>query len=458
MRISSIGRSIAVIKQKFSQSLGLPFQEVLPESLVDEALEAEGICYRERMFSPKVTVWGFLSQVLDKDKSCQNVVSRIIAWLASAGKPVPSSDPSAYCQARKRLGEGVLRRLFTKVAENQQAQVSQEQHWRGHRVVIGAGSTVVMPDTPANQEAYPQHGTQAEGCGFPIARVVALFGLATGAVQELLISPWKTSELALARQLYPRLHPNDLFLADRTFCSYGDIYLLQQQHVEVLLRMHQRRKFDFRRGKRLGKKDHLVTWTKPNSCPKGLSREIYDQLPPTLTLRELSSTIEQKGFRTKHVTVVTTLLDPKRYPKVALAELYGLRWTAELDLRHLRSTMGMEMLTTKTPEMVRKEIYCHLLAYNLIRALMGDAALRHNVSPLRLSVQSTIRHLLNFLPQLAQAGRSKRARLYLQLLHTVAQEEVPKRPGRYHPRVRKRRPKPYPLMNKPRHLLRERTA
>ena len=456
--MSIIGHPFKNIKQKLSHSLGLPFQKVLPETMIQEAIRAEGITYRKRLFWPVVTVWMFLSQVLDKDKSCENAVSRFIVFLSSQKASLPSADPSAYCQARKRLSEGLFKRLFVGVAHRLQARVSQEGLWKGRRAFLLDGSTVSMPDTPENQAAYPQHKTQAPGCGFPLARIVGLFSLATGAAWDLLVGAWKTSEIKMARQLYEKLEPQDILVGDRLFGSYADFWMIQTQNIDGLFRMHQRRKADFRKGERLGKNDHLVCWTKPKHCPQGLPQEIYDQLPETLTIREIRDTLQRKGYRTKSVTLVTTLLDPKAYPKDDLTELFGLRWSVELNLRHLKTTMGMDILSTQTPQMVRKEIFCHLLAYNLIRSLMWDAAVRHQVSVLRLSVQATIRHTINFAPQLAQAGRHKRQSLYHTLLSLIAQEQVPDRSGRHEPRVRKRRPKAYPLMTKSRQELRRKLA
>ena len=456
--MSIIGHHVKDIKRKLAHSLGLPFQEMLPEAIIQEAIRAEGITYRKRLFWPAVTVWMFLSQTLDKDKSCENAVSRVIAWLSSQKASLPSSDPSGYCQARQRLPEGLFKRLFVGVAHRLQACVSQEGLWKGRRVFLVDGSTLSMPDTPANQAAYPQQKNQAPGCGFPLARIVGLFSLATGAAWDLLVGDWKTSELKMARQLYEKLEPQDILVGDRLFGSYADFFMLQTQNIDGLFRMHQRRKADFRQGKRLGKNDHLVTWTKPKQRPQGLPQDIYDQLPETLTVRELRHALQRKGFRTKQVTLTTTLLDSKAYPKDDLAELFGMRWSVELNLRHLKTTMGMDVLSTQTPQMVRKEIFCHLLAYNLIRSLMWEAAVQHNVSALHLSIQATIRHVLNFAPQLAQAGRHKRRTLYHTLLGLIAKEKTPDRSGRREPRVRKRRPKAYPLMNKPRKELRRKLA
>ena len=222
--------------------------------------------------------------------------------------------------------------------------------------------------------------------------------------------------------------------------------------------MHGSRKVDFRRGQKLSKDAHLVEWMKPQQCPKGLDPKDFAQLPDKLLLGELRYTVQQKGFRPKKITIATTFTDPIAYPKEALASLFVQRWDAELDLRPIKTTLGMEMLTTKTPDMVRKELSCHLLAYNLIRSLIWDAGQQHGVDPLRLSFQDALRHLRHFIPELAHAPTRKRYRLYDRLLFTVAREVLPTRTGRNEPRMRKRRPKPFPLMKKPRHALRKKTA
>ena len=457
MRSSSIGNRVEILKQKFQHSLGLPFREVLPESLFEDALAAEVPSFRNRLYSPMVTVWAFLSQILDQDNTCSNAVSRIIAWLASEDQPLPSPDPSAYCQARKRLPEGLFRRLLCTVGHRLEDQVSDEQKWHGHRVFLVDGSTLLMPDTPENQKAYPQHANQAPGCGFPIARFVGLFSLSTGAVHDVEIGSLKAHELTLVRPLYQQhLQAGDVAMGDSLFCTYADMALLHGDGIESVFCMHGARKVDFRRGKKLGKHDHLVEWIKPQRCPKRMDPHLFAQLPEKLWVREVRYPVQRKGFRPKKITVATTLLDPIAYPKEDLAGLFLRRWEVELDLRHIKTTMGMEMLTTHTPEMVRKELMCHLLAYNLIRSLMWETGAQHGVDPLRLSLQDALRHLRHFLPELAHAPARQRYRLYGYLLFTVAREGIPKRTNRSEPRMRKRRPKPFPLLKKPRHTLRKR--
>lgn len=458
MRTSTIGHRVDLIKQKFRHSLGLPFRTVLPEQLFEAALRAEGITWRKRLFSPAVTVWAFLSQVVDQDNRCATAVSRVIAWLAAEDQPLPSPDPSAYCQARQRLSEGLLCRLLHTVSDRLQAQVSRRQWWQGHRVFLVDGSTTLLPDTPENQAAYPQHANQAEGCGFPLARFVCLFSLDTAAVQDVQIGSYHTHELTLARPLYQPLQPGDVVMGDSLFCTYVDIAQLQAQGVAVVFCMHGARTVDFRRGQKLGRHDHLVEWTKPRYPPPGLSPQQFARLPDNLRLRELRYTIQPQGGRAKKITLATTFLDPSTYSKQTLATLFARRWEAELDLRHLKTTLGMEMLTTQTPEMIRKELLAHLLAYNLIRSLLWDASQKYAVDPLRLSLQNALRQLRYFLPELAHASARRRHRLYDRLLSIIARQVVPKRTRPSQPRMRKRRPKPFPLMKKPRAASRRKHA
>jgi hypothetical protein len=306
--------------------VGLPFGEILPEDSIREALEAEKVKYRSRLFNPIVTLWAFLSQVLDTDKSLQNAVSRVIAWLAAAGEAIPAADTGGYSKARKRLPEKFLLRLLGKTAQGLEKQIETEDLWCGRYVKLCDGSSVLMSDTPLNQAEYPQHANQAPGCGFPIAKIVVMFSLATGAALEVLIAPFRTGELTLARQLYPKLVPGDVVVADRAFGTYVDLVLVQQYSADAVFRKHQSRKSDFRRGKKLGIGDHIVTWSKPKRRPPGMSQEEFAELPEQVRVREVHLLIQQKGFRPKQIIVVTTLVDSKLYTKTKLTQLYQWRW------------------------------------------------------------------------------------------------------------------------------------
>jgi len=448
---------VQILKQKFTQSCGLPFRDLLSEKTIDEALAAEKIKYRCRLFDPFVTLWTFLSQVLDSDKTCHNAVSRVIATLAAEDAEIPSEDSSAYCQARKRLPEKLLQRLFGQVAQELEKQVSSDHLWCGRHVKVIDGSTVSMPDTVMNQKAYPQSSSQAEGCGFPIAKIGALFSLATGAAVALVINRKNMHDIQLARQLYQFLNPGDVLLGDCAFCSYADLFFIQKHSCDAVFRLSPTRKHEIERGRRKPLKSYesIEIWHRPKTRPKSLSIEEFNSLPKTLTVRVIKYYIPSPGFRTKSVILATTLLESNVYPPTEIMRLYGLRWQVELDLRHLKTTLDMDILRGKTPAIVRKEIYAHLLAYNLLRTVMWSAGTTHNVDPLRLSLQGTRQLFDNFIPHFASASTQKRARLYQTLLKTIAHKLVPERPRRCEPRVRKRRPKSYPLMKKPRQTLRE---
>lgn len=368
---------------------------------------------------------------------------------------MPSLNTGGYAKARQRLPEAVLCQLFEHTGKALCNEATEPWLWQGRIVKILDGSNVVMADTAANQAAYPQHKNQKAGCGFPIAKLVVVFSLATAAAIAVRIADFKTSEIALARQWYRTLATDDIALADRAYGSYVDLALVAAQKADGVFRKHQRRNSDFRRGKRLGKKDHIVTWFKPVPCPNGMPPDEFKALPETLRVRELHFSIRKAGQRTKNVTVVTTLLDPKAYSKAQVTQLYGLRWQVEIDLGHVKTTLKMEMIQAQSPEMVRKEIYVHLMAYNLLRYLMWQAAVTKGDNPLRLSVQGTRQSFNQYRDLLADAGKRRCGRYGLLLLDMVAKTVVSLRPNRHEPRKRKRRPKAFPLMNEPRAILKQ---
>lgn len=437
----------------------LPFCDLLDRGLVERALSAEGVRFRKRAFTPLVTLWMFLSQVLSADHSCRETVARFIAYItARGGKPPCSPETDAYCKARKRLSLGVIGRLLTQTADALEAQAPAPWLWHGRHVYLVDGTTVSMPDTPENQAEFPQPRTQAPGLGFPLARMVALISLATGAVRDVAIGPYKgkkTGETALFRTLWDRLRRGDVILGDRFFSSYFGLAELSARGVDALTRMHQKRKVDFRRGQRLGVLDHLVQWTKPQK-PRWMTRSAYRKIPNTMMVRELRVRVGQVGFRVDELVLVTTMLDPLMYSKEALADLYLERWNVELDLRSIKDVMQMGVLRCKSPAMVAKEVWVHCLAYNLIRSLIAAAAEAHEKLPRKLSFKGALQALGSFRDMLALATAARRAELIEMLLKTVATHEVGDRPGRTEPRAIKRRPKPHRLLNEPRDQARKR--
>ena len=332
--------------------------------------------------------------------------------------------------------------------------------WLGRVVKLFDGSTVSMPDTPENQAAFPQSRTQAPGVGFPLARIGVLFSLSVGTVLDLGIRRWAgkfQSELAMLRNMVALLDPGDVLLTDRFLCSYMEIALLQGRGVDYAGRMHARRKVDFRRGKRLGPCDHVVPWSKPK-CPEWMSPEAYAAIPETLSIREFRGRIVRRGYRTRTIVVATTLLDAEQFPRDEIAALYRLRWEAEINLRSLKVAMNMDVLRCQTPDMVRKEIWAHLLAYNLIRTVIAQAAAKHGKHPRQISFTRAMRTLEAFRPAIAHVPRERLVTLYDQMLTAIASHEIGNRPNRLEPRQRKRRPKPYPLMTKPRNKARKQEA
>jgi hypothetical protein len=444
-----------ILKSQFNQSLGFPWQDLLPESRLDELLDAEGVVHRNSIYTPFVTLWCLISQALDPDKSLRNAVARVIAYACAVGVEPPSKDTGAYAKARIRFSEEVMTQLIPETASALEAMVPPEEQWLGRRVRVYDGTTILLDDTTANQQAYPQHGNQKVGCGFPIAKLVVVFSLVTGAVVDACIGHFRISELVLSRMLYGELEPNDLALADQAYGNYVDLALVRQQGADGIFRKHYARQTDFRRGKRLGNGDHLVTWFKPKVRPNHMTEEVFAALPEKLEVREVKLCIVRPGYRAQIIYLVTTLLDAKIYTTQKLLELYGMRWqAAEINLRHVKTTLKMEKLTAKTPEMARKDLWAHLLAYNLLRTMMIQSA-QSSGAPLKsLSLQGARQQFMNVIGMLAVATKKIRNRLYEMVLSAVSEDLLPVRPFRSEPRVVKKRPKPFPRMTKPRSILR----
>jgi hypothetical protein len=450
-------RQMDLLRSQFAQKEGLAFAEVLPAERIERALEQEVVNWRDCVFTPLLTVWAFLSQMISEDGSCRATVARVLAWLVSQGQPPCSPHTDPYCKARKRLPEKLFQRLMRETGQTLHQQVPQEWLWKGRRVKPVDGTTVSMPDTPANQLEYPQPPAQKPGLGFPIMRVVVVFCLACGSVLDAALGRYQgkqTGENSLLRTLEKGFEPGDVLLADRYFSGYCDLAWWQERGVDVVTRLNKRRRCDMRRGTRLGKDDHIVVCPKPKTRPGWLDAEAFAKLPSELRLREVRVRISEPGFRTREVVVVTTLLDHEKYSAADLAKLYRARWHAELDLRSIKITLGMDILRCKTPEMVRKEIWAHLLAYNLIRTLMAQAALTQDTPMREISFKGTLQTMHAFASYLLIATGESADALYEWLLRAIAQHVVGDRPNRIEPRARKRRPKSYPYLSKPRPVAR----
>lgn len=449
------------IAEKIKSTLdsdALPFHDILDAKMVDDAVAAEGVEFKDRIYTPFVTLCLFLSQVLDQDHSCRAAVMRLILWLVLSGRKPCSPDTSSYCEARIRLPLNVIVRLVRGTADKVEAGASAEWLWKGRRVSLVDGSTVSMPDTPRNQQAFPQANSQGVGLGFPLARIVVIIALATGVARDLALGPYKgkeTGETALFRALLDRLKTGEIVLGDRYFCSFFMLAQLMGRDVDALFRMHQRRKYDFRRGRRLGVEDHVVTWTKPER-PEWMDEETYAQIPGEMKVRELRFKIEQPGFRVDSVVLVTTMLDAAEYTKEELADLYLQRWNVELDLRAIKDVLQMDVLRCQSPEMVEKEIWMHLLAYNLIRGVMAQAAQAHNKRPRLLSFKGALQTITAFQEVMRRASPADRELLLQVMLRAIAQQDVGDRPGRAEPRANKRRPKAQRYLMEPRREARKR--
>ena len=451
----SLRDQATLLRRQFLQDGDLPFTHVLTDGVIADALATVG-SWLDRVYSPLVTLWVFLGQVLSADHSCRAAVARLIAHRLARGQTPCSARAGAYCQARKRLPESFFSDLARGTGQALDAGADKRWLWKGRRVYVYDGSSVTMPDTPANQAAYPQPVAQKPGLGFPLARIAAVFSLACGAVVELGICRYAgkgQSELGLLRTLWDLFRPGDVLLADRLMCAWTEMVMLKQRGVDCVCRLTSHRTADFRRGRRLGEGDHVVVWPKPTK-PRSIDREAYDALPESLTVRECRVRVARPGFRVRTLIVATTLLDPAEFTKDELAQLYRARWHGELDLRSLKQTLQMDVLRCKTPELVRKELWTHILAYNLIRTIAAQAATRHGVEPRSISFKGVVQTLEAFQPVVALRGQhdaAVRRELYERLLDAVASHRVGDRPDRYEPRRRKRRPKPYDRLMKPRH-------
>lgn len=456
----TLTRRFRLVLSSFLESDGLPFGNVLPEEEIEQAFEEEGVPLwsadeeEDAIYTPPVTLWAFLSQMLHKaeQRSCVAAVARVMVLLTALGHKPPSSNTGAYCRARAKLPEPVIRRLTLRMAKGCEEAVPSSWLWHGRHVKLVDGTTASMPDTEANQAEYPQHPTQEEGIGFPIVRMVVLFSLATGMLCDMAMGPYQgkeTGEPALFRELFSRLEADDIVLGDRYYCSYFMIALLKELGVDCVVRLHQARTADFRRGRRLGPGDHLVEWIRP-ARPTWMDQETYDRMPASIELREVLVQVNQPGFRTESLVVVTTLCDVETYTSEEIAELYRGRWLAELDIRTIKITLDMDVLRCKTPAMVRREVWTHLLAYNMIRRSILQSAQASGCLPRELSFTAAMQSIAASWIVAVLSDRSMFSVLVDAHLTNLAGHRVGNRPDRVEPRAVKRRPKPHRLLTKPR--------
>lgn len=447
---NSVSRQISSMRKSLGQREGLPFADLLTAEMLQEVAGPDAQA-TEPIYSPLVTLWMFLGQALDADPSCRQAVARLLVWLSLLGRPACSAETGAYCKARARLSEEHLHGLVRAMGRKLHEQAPDAWLWHDRRVKTADGTVVKAADTEANQAEYPQPADQKPGLGFPTIRMVVLLCLATGAMLAAAMASYAgkgTGELALLRSIWDELLENDILLADRLYCSWFEMALLGRRRVDVVLHRHQSRRTDFRKGRWLGRRDHVTRWPKP-SRPEWMDRETYDALPDELELREMEVVFHRDGFKSVKMILVTTLVDAEVYSADDVAALYWRRWQVELDLRSIKETMQMEELRCKTPAMVRKEIWAHFLAYNLIRGLIAQAAAAHDKEPREISFKGTLQTLNAFRSALP-SGSPWPDEIYQCLLKAIATHRVGDRPGRKEPRAKKRRKKNYPVLTQPR--------
>lgn len=455
-RLAAFGQRVQHVQRASLDELEHYFAPVFPPQLFSQS--DEGINSRERDFPVRRTFWLFLSQILTPRTACRSVVRQAQALLGLySGKQIDSAT-SAYVTARRRLPVQRLESALQHAAATAD-QRSRSPHGTlaGRPIKVVDATSTQLPDTPKNQRRYPQPSTQKPGCGFPVMKVMALFSLTSGAVLQVVRESLHWHDIRLFRRLWRFLRPNDIVLGDRAFGDYVSLASLPKRAVDLICRLHQGRRLDFRHCKqRLGKHDALFVWTKTPVRPKYLTRRQWKSVPEEITVRVLRRAIAQRGFRTRQVILVTTLLDADTYPADELFALYQRRWRLELCFRDLKTTMGMETLSCQSPQMVHKELLMYLIAHNLIRCLMAEAAGIHEVPLDRISFKGSIDATRHFSNAMAKARtRKQQRRLETMLLEILAEDQVPDRPGRREPRAVKRRPKPYPLLTRARRRYKE---
>jgi hypothetical protein len=426
---------------------GLAFRAVVDEAMLATTTSRFFPSYRETAFSPPVTLFAWLAQTLSSDKSCREAVSKVNEDRLAAGLAPVAAGTAGYCEARGRLPADYIHQIAYATGLGLEKEAPEEWLWKGRHLKVVDGSTFTMADTPDNQAAFPQISAQDEGAGFPIARFVAVMSLAMGTIIDAAFAPYegkKTGEHALLRQLLHCFDAGDIALGDAYYGAYFLVAALRAMGIDCVFRVHGARDVDFRRGRRLSKGDHLVAWEKPRK-PDWMTAEEYALFPDAMVIRESRFTVDVPGFRSTVINVATTLVEAKRHTKKDLADLYRRRWAAEVNLRTLKTTMKMEHIRCQSPEMVARDFWMHVLAYNLIRKLMAQAAHRYGREPWQISFKGTIQTLGAY----RNLWRYSRLdpQVVMDCLHdAIHQHVVGNRPGRYEPRAQKRRPKSYPFL------------
>ena len=420
------------------------------------AQQEEGEHSRDRCWHLRLVFWTYLWQIGQAGAACREAIRQAQALCRLRGATVPPDESSPYCQARGKLPLERLDEIHRAIVHDAEAAIATKDLWCGRRVRVVDATTLIAPDTGANQAAYPQQRSQKPGCGFPILRLIGLFSLATGLFTAWATGPWRTHEFVLLQSLWQYLLPGEVLLGDRGFGVWIILAQCRASQAEGVFRVRGRRQSDWRRGRRLSKHEREVQWTKPRQQPDYLSDQEWALLPESLTLRLVRVCISERGFRTRRLILVTTLLDRQQYPATALAQLYRRRWDMELSLRHLKTTLQMEQLSCKNPANLERELWMHFTMHNLVRRLMFEAARKANVSLSRVSFAGALSAARRYGEALLQARtQRKRRQLIDELYRVLAEDLVPERPGRWEPRAVKKRPKPFSLLTCHRHHFRE---
>jgi hypothetical protein len=450
-RLAALGqRTLGHFRQTTLQQLTQHLADLIPGHLLSSA--DEGPNSRERIFTLRLTCECFLWQMLKPRTACREVVRQVQALACLQGKGAVDENASAYIQARQRLPQECLERILAATARAAEQRTASSTGLQGRAVKVVDGSSVQLPDTPANQQDYPQPSGQKPGCGFPVMKLAVLFSLASGALLDLVMGNLHSHDLRLFHRLWECLKAGDILLGDRAYGDYVTLAGLPRQGVDVVARLHQARKVDFRKAsQRLGANDGVFVWRKGLQQSTILTPEQWAALPAEIRVRIIRFTAVCRGFRTQRLTLVTTLLDAELYPAAELIALYLRRWRLELCLRDVKTTLGLERLRCQSPAMVRKELLAGLIAHNLVRGVMAEAARTCDAELQRLSFKGTVDALRQYSAVMGQAPTNRlKRKLWQDLLRAVARDPVPLRPGRTEPRAVKQRPKPFPLLNRPR--------
>jgi hypothetical protein len=434
-------------------------EQTLGPALPAELLKKpdKGLHSRQRVFCLLRTFWGWIWQVLQGNTSCREVLRQVQALHGLLGLAPVDESNSAYCQARAKLPTRWLEQIFHASFASAEQKSSPTSLLQGRPIKVMDASGVRLQDTPKNQTAYPAAVNQFKRPGFPTLKLLALFSLRSGALLAHRVGALDTSETRLLMDLSAQIQPGDILAGDRAYGLYVILSWAYALGADVVARLNcLSRRVDFRqRVGKLGPGDALFLWQKPNVRSKLFTAEQWKQVPDTMTVRVIRHRVTQKGFRTREITLVTTLLDHKLYPVAELLAVYLKRWRLEMCLDDLKTTLQMQQLRCLTPELVRKELLVFLIAHNLLRWIMAQAAQAGEVSLERISFKGTLDAFRQWSTLLSQvrgrARRKKQRELWHQLLQILAADLVPERPGRREPRAVKVRSK-YPKLTKPRHL------